>query len=179
VKEIVKPVISKEEIENKVSELAKIISEDYKGEEVTLICTLKGAVVFMVDLAKKLELDAVKLEFIQASSYVGGTSSTGVINIIKDLNTNLEGKNVIIIEDIIDTGLTSKYLFEYFRTMNPKSLKICTLLYKECKKEEQNILDVDYIGFHIDDFFVIGYGLDYEDRYRNLDFVGELSFVEE
>jgi len=166
-------MISKEELHERVAELGAEISKDYKGQSVLTICVLKGAVLFLSDLIRELNVET-KIDFMAVSSYGASTKSTGVVRILKDLDSNIEGENVIIIEDIIDSGLTLKYLKEYLLARDPKSLKICTLL----DKPERRIADVkaDYIGFTIENKFIVGYGLDYNQRYRNLPYI---SYLEE
>jgi len=167
-------LISEKEIEKKVTEVANQIMQDYEDKPITFICVLKGASVFMVDLAKKIK-NSVEFEFIRTSSYENGTESTGVVRLLKDIEISIEGKDVIIIEDILDTGRTLNYLKDYFLRQNPNSLKVCTLL----DKPDRRVVDVkaDYNAFSIPDKFVIGYGLDYAEKYRNLPFVGVLSNV--
>ncbi len=166
-------MISKEELQARVAELGAEISRDYKGESILAICVLKGAVLFMSDLIRELNVET-KIDFMAVSSYGASTKSTGVVRILKDLDSNIEGENIIIVEDIIDSGLTLKYLKEYLLARNPKSLKICTLL----DKPERRAADVaaDYIGFTIENKFIVGYGLDYNQKYRNLPYI---SYLEE
>ena len=166
-------MINKEEIKKRVSELGAEISKDYKGESILAICVLKGAVLFMSDLIRELNVET-KIDFMAVSSYGASTKSTGVVRILKDLDSNIEGENVIIVEDIIDSGLTLKYLKEYLLARNPKSLKICTLL----DKPERRATDIraDYVGFSIENKFIVGYGLDYDQKYRNLP---DISYLEE
>ena len=173
--ERVETLISKEEVEAKVQELADQIMKDYAGEEIYLVCVLKGGVTFMVDLARKIKGD-VLFDFMVVSSYGSDTKSSGHIKIKKDLDGNIEGKNVLIVEDIIDSGNTLSQLRKFLLGRNPKSLKICTILDKPARREVE--VPVDYTGFQIPDLFVVGYGLDYDQRYRNLDFIGELHFDE-
>lgn len=166
-------MIGREELKKRVSELGQEISKDYKGESILAICVLKGAVIFMSDLIRELNVET-KIDFMAVSSYGASTKSTGVVRILKDLDSNIEGENVVIVEDIIDSGLTLKYLKEYLLARNPKSLKICTLL----DKAERRIADVkaDYIGFSIENKFIVGYGLDFDQKYRNLPYI---SYLEE
>lgn len=166
-------MINKEEIKKRVSELGAEISKDYKGESILAICVLKGAVLFMSDLIRELNVET-KIDFMAVSSYGASTKSTGVVRILKDLDSNIEGENVIIVEDIIDSGLTLKYLKEYLLARNPKSLKICTLL----DKPERRATDIraDYVGFSIENKFIVGYGLDYDQKSRNLPYI---SYLEE
>lgn len=166
-------MISREEISKKVAELGHEISKDYKGESILAICVLKGAVLFMSDLIRELNVET-EIDFMAVSSYGASTESTGVVRILKDLDSNIENKNVLIVEDIIDSGLTLKYLKEYLLARNPKSLKICTLL----DKPERRMADIkaDYIGFSIENKFIVGYGLDFDQKYRNLPYI---SYLEE
>lgn len=164
-------LISEEELQKRVKEMAKQISEDYKGKDITFICILKGSVFFTVDLAKNIPGN-VKLEFIRVSSY-HGTESTGKIELKLDLKEDIEGKDVIIIEDIVDTGRTLSYLKEHLKTKKPNSLKICTLL----DKKERRVCEIEpeYVGFNIPDKFVLGYGLDVDEVYRNLPYIGYID----
>lgn len=164
-------LISEAKIEKRLDELAKQIMKDYGDEDLLFITVLKGAAVFMVELAKKIK-NNVEFEFIQAKSYEG-TESTGKVEITQDLTGKIDGKNVIIIEDIIDTGRTLEYLMRYLTFHNPKSIKLCTLLSKPSRRVVE--LKVDYVGFSIPDEFVIGYGLDYNQKYRNLPYIGVIK----
>ncbi len=168
-----KVLISEEELHKRIKELAKQIYEDYKGEELTFICILKGSIFFTVDLSKEMPCD-INFEFIRVSSY-HGQNSTGVIEMKVELQGDIKGKDVIIIEDIIDTGRTLSYLMEYLRSKGPKSLKICSLL----DKKERRVckMDADYVGFDIPDKFVLGYGLDVDEKYRNLPYIGYFDNV--
>lgn len=156
----------------KVAEIARRIEEDYEGEPIVLVGILKGSVHFLSDLARHLRLDS-KLDFLQASSYHGTRQTTGIVNIRKDLDININGLNVIIVEDIVDTGTTVNYLRELLDTRKPKSLRVAALL----SKPEAHQVDakVDYVGFEIPNEFVVGYGLDYGERYRNLPFIAILD----
>jgi len=144
--------------------LGKTISRDYSGKYLVLIGVLKGSVIFIADLVRALEIN-VTFDFMAVSSYGCATQSSGVVKILKDLDTNIEGKDVLIVEDIIDSGLTLKYLIENLKTRNPASLKICTLLDKPTRRKAA--IKIDYCGFQIPDAFVVGYGLDYAEKYRN------------
>lgn len=170
--EKIKTLISKEELETRICEIAKQIEEEYKDKEITLICILKGSVFFTVDLAKRINGN-VKLEFIRVSSYIDGTESSGTVEMKLDLQDSIEGKDVIIVEDIIDTGRTLSYLIDYMKTKNPKSMKLCTLL----DKPERRIYNVkvDYTGFQIPDKFVVGYGLDVDEKYRNFPYIAYIE----
>ena len=169
---ITEVLISESELMEKVEEMAKAIENDYKGEDIFIIGVLKGACVFVSDLMRKINLN-VELDFMSVSSYGKSTKSSGVVKILKDLDLEIENKHVIIVEDIIDTGLTLKYLTENLMSRNPKSLKICTLLDKPDRRKCH--LDVDYIGFTIPDRFIVGYGIDCAEMYRNLPFIGIVS----
>lgn len=169
----VKEVLYSEEVlKAKVKELADRISEDYKDKELLLIGVLKGANVFMCDLMRQINFP-IQIDFIAASSYGHSTESSGVVKILKDLDYSIEGKDVIIIEDIIDTGLTLKYLIENFKSRKPNTLEICTLLDKPERRIAQ--LSVKYIGFQIPDEFIVGYGIDYAELYRNLPYIATLK----
>mgnify|MGYP003358775940 FL=1 len=172
-KEKVDVLISEKEIDNRILEIADRINKDYEGEELTLICVLKGGVMFMCDLAKKLNLN-VRLDFMSVSSYGSQTKSSGVVKIIKDLDNSIDGKNVLVVEDIIDSGNTLSYLMDILKKRGPKSIKLCTLLDKPSRREKKDVL-VDYVCFEIEDKFVVGYGLDYDQRYRNLPYIGVME----
>ena len=172
-KEKVDVLISEKEIENRILEIADRINKDYEGEELTLICVLKGGVMFMCDLAKKLNLN-VRLDFMSVSSYGSQTKSSGVVKIIKDLDDSIDGKNVLVVEDIIDSGNTLSYLMDILKKRGPKSIKLCTLLDKPSRREKKDVF-VDYVCFEIEDKFVVGYGLDYDQRYRNLPYIGVME----
>jgi len=172
-KEKVDVLISEKEIDNRILEIADRINKDYEGEELTLICVLKGGVMFMCDLAKKLNLN-VRLDFMSVSSYGSQTKSSGVVKIIKDLDNSIDGKNVLVVEDIIDSGNTLSYLMDILKKRGPKSIKLCTLLDKPSRREKKDVF-VDYVCFEIEDKFVVGYGLDYDQRYRNLPYIGVME----
>ncbi|XVG94944.1 hypoxanthine phosphoribosyltransferase [Eubacteriales bacterium KG127] len=167
-----KILFTQEQIWQRAKELGKEISEDYQGEEVIVLGTLKGAVLWMSDILKNLTVDT-KIDFISASSYGSGTTSSGIVKITKDIDMDLFNKNVLILEDIIDTGTTLKYLRDYIAERNPKSVKICSLLDKPSRRKAD--VTGDYIGFTVDDLFVIGYGLDYDQKYRNLPYISYLE----
>ena len=170
-----KVLINEETLNKRIEELANQISEDYKGEEIVLVCTLKGAVYFTIDLSKKITKNEVILDFVRVSSYgINNRETTGKLNFKLDISEDIQNKNVIIIEDIIDSGITLNYLYDYLKTKNPKSLKICVLLNK--KERRQKEIALDYVGFEIENKFVLGYGLDYDEKYRNLPYIG---YVEE
>lgn len=159
-------------ISNKVNELGSIISKEYAGEDLIVIGVLKGANVFLSDLIRKISIP-ITIDFMAVSSYGHSTETSGVVKIIKDLDNSIEGKNILIVEDIIDTGLTLKYLLENLHSRNPKSISICTLLDKP-ERRKVNI-DIDYAGFKIPDEFIVGYGIDYAEKYRNLPFIATLK----
>jgi len=167
----IKELISKEKIEKRIEELAEQISRDYEGRNIEFIVVLKGAAIFAVELAMKLKPN-VRFDFIEISSY-SGTESTGILKVNKDLKADIEGKDVLIVEDIIDTGRTLSYLKEYLLSKNPKSLKICTLV----SKPSRRIVDVpiDYNGFEIEDKFIVGHGFDIDEDYRNLPYIGYIE----
>ena len=172
-KEKVDVLISEKEIDNRILEIADRINKDYEGEELTLICVLKGGVMFMCDLAKRLNLN-VRLDFMSVSSYGSQTKSSGVVKIIKDLDDSIDVKNVLVVEDIIDSGNTLSYLMDILKKRGPKSIKLCTLLDKPSRREKKDVF-VDYVCFEIEDKFVVGYGLDYDQRYRNLPYIGVME----
>lgn len=166
-------LISEKRIQDRLEEIADDISKTYEGESVTIVCILKGAVVATVELAKKIKLP-VEFEFMDVSSYGDSTVSSGELKINKDLESSLEGKNVIISEDIVDTGRTLSCLIEYLKGKNPKSLRLFALFDKTARREFD--VKVDWKGFDIPDEFIVGFGLDYAQRYRNLPYIGVLSF---
>ena len=172
-KEKVDILISENEIHNRILEIEDRINKDYEGEELTLICVLKGGVMFMCDLARRLNL-SVRLDFMSVSSYGSETKSSGVVKIIKDLDDSIDGKNVLVVEDIIDSGNTLSYLIDILKKRGPKSIKLCTLLDKPSRREKKDVF-VDYVCFEIEDRFVVGYGLDYDQRYRNLPYIGVME----
>lgn len=161
-------LINNAKIEKRLDELAKQIEKEYENKTIVFLGVLKGSVPFMWELAKRIKND-IEFEYIELSSYKG-KESTGKITLHKDIKNSIEGKDVLIIEDIIDTGRTLDFLLEYLKDKNPKSIKIATLLSKPSKRIID--LNVDYIGFKIDDVFVVGYGLDYDQKYRNLPYIG-------
>ncbi len=163
--------LSEEKIKNRIKELGVEITKDYSGEELVVVGVLNGAFMFCADLIRELKLP-VHIEFVSASSYVG-TESSGEVKINLDLKSNIEGKNVLLVEDIIDTGLTMKQLRENFLKRNPKSLKLASLLFKPARLEHK--VDIDYLAFEIEDHFVIGYGLDFDGKYRELPYIGIYS----
>ena len=168
--EAVRVLLKEEEVEKRICEVAEMINRDYAGKQVHLICILKGGVFFTCELAKRLTVP-VSMDFMSVSSYGGGTESSGVVRIIKDLDNSIEGKDVLIVEDIIDSGRTLAYLIEILKQRNPASIHLCTLLDKpERRVKKQG--KVDYVCFTIPDEFVVGYGLDYDQKYRNLAYIG-------
>lgn len=166
----IRVLLTEEEVNKKISEVAAQINKDYEGKEVHLICILKGGVFFTCELAKRLTIP-VSLDFMSVSSYGSDTKSSGVVKIIKDLDEPLEGKNVIIVEDIIDSGRTLAYLIEVLKQRNPKNIELCTLLDKPERRVKKQVR-VKYTCFTIPDEFVVGYGLDYDQKYRNLPYIG-------
>lgn len=163
--DIEKVLYSKEEIAKRVRELGEQITKDFKGQPVTLICILRGSCVFFADLLREIKLE-VDIDFISVSSYGAGTVTTGEVNMIKDLGAPIKDKNVILVEDIIDTGTTLSYLKKILEARDPKSIKICTILDKPSRRKVE--IKGDYVGFEIPDEFVVGYGLDYDQKYRNI-----------
>ena len=167
-----KVLYTQEEIEKRIIELADQITKDYKDKNLFVVGILKGAAPFMMELIKHIDNDSLTMDFMSVSSYGNGDTSTGVVRLIKDLDTPLEGKDVLIVEDIIDTGNTMKYLKDLFNSRNPLSLKTVALFDKPKRREVD--LKGDYIGFTIDDKFIFGFGLDYEERYRQIPYVLEV-----
>ena len=165
-------LIDRNAIQARIKEMAAQLEKDYKGESVVMICILRGASVFFCDLVRELDLD-VRFEFMSVSSYGAGTTSSGEVRIVKDINAPLAGRNVIIVEDIIDSGNTLSYLKRLLEQRNPKSLKICALLDKPSRRKVE--LQGDYVGFTVEDKFLVGYGLDYAEKYRNLKDIGILK----
>ena len=155
----------------RVEELGAEITRDYEGKELVLITVLKGSIIFAADLARSIPLP-LTMEFMGLSSYGDDTKSTGVVRVTLDLSKPIEGKHVLIVEDIVDTGLTMQYLLRNMKTRNPASIGVCTLLHKPARQTVE--VPLDYIGFTIDDHFVVGYGLDYQQKYRNLGFIGHM-----
>ncbi len=170
--DIAEVLITEEAISSTIASLAQQISADYRGEDLLLVGVLKGAFVFMADLARALELP-IDLDFMAVSSYGSATKSSGVVRILKDLDYEISGRHVLLVEDIVDSGLTISYLLRYLRARRPASLKICSLLWK--KGQQAAPFEVDYAGFEIPPVFVVGFGLDYAEKYRNLPYVGVLK----
>ena len=175
-KETSRVLIPEDKVDERIAQLGEQISRDYAGKQVHLIGILKGSIFFICELAKRITVP-VTMDFMSVSSYGAGTKSTGVVKLIKDLDEPIEGKDVLVVEDIIDSGHTLSYLLQNLTSRNPASLRLCTLLDKPERREVD--VDVDYQGFRIPDEFVIGYGLDYDQRYRNLPYIGVLSLTEE
>ena len=173
--EKIKVLISEEEVDARIRELGEKISKEYEGKQIHLICVLKGGVFCMCELAKRITVP-VSMDFMCVGSYGDGTKSSGVVRLAKDLDESIENKEVLIVEDIIDSGNTLYYLMDVLQRRKPASLHLCTLL----DKPERRVKDVkvDYVGFNIPDEFVVGYGLDYAQRYRNLPFIGVVEGVE-
>ncbi len=165
-------LFTEQEIASRVNELAEQINTDYAGQEVILVCILKGAFAFTADLARKLKINC-RIEFMQVSSYADKTESSGSIKIIKDINVPVDGKYLLIIEDIIDTGITMNNLKKMLGLRNAASIKLCALLDKPSRREAD--IDADYIGFVVEDHFLVGYGLDYAQNYRNLPYIAILK----
>jgi len=167
----IKTLIDKESISKRIRELANDINSYYKDEEVLVVCILKGAFMFLSDLVRELDID-IEIDFMIISSYGNNTKSSGEIRIIKDLQKSIKNKNILIVEDIVDTGYTLDHLLKYLHSREPKDIRICTFLNKKCRRAVN--IDIDFSAFEIGDEFVIGYGLDYAQRYRQLPFLGVL-----
>lgn len=172
IEDIQEILLSTEALATRVKELGDQIGADYAGKQILMIGILRGAVIFMADLARAIDVP-VAIDFMAVSSYGISSRSSGVVRILKDLDENVEDKHLLIVEDIIDTGLTLKYLLDNLRSRKPASLKICTLLNKPSRRKAE--VPIDYNGFDIPDYFVVGYGLDYAGKYRNLPFIGVLK----
>ena len=169
-------LLSEEEVDKRINEIGKQISKDYEGKNLHLICVLKGGVFFMCELAKRIDVP-VSMDFMAISSYGADTKSSGVIKIVKDLDESITGKDVLVVEDIVDSGRTLSYLLMMLKERKPNSLRLCTLLDKPDRRVID--VDVDYTGFEIPDEFVVGYGLDYAQKYRNLPYIGVVHLDEE
>ncbi len=165
-------LITEASIQARTRELGRQISQDYAGQDLLLVCVLKGAVAFLTDLMRQITIPH-EIDFMAISSYGASTESSGVVRILKDLDSNIEGRNVLIVEDIVDTGRTLNYISQNLRTRQPKSLRICTLLNKPSRREID--IPLDYVGFEIPNKFVIGYGLDFAEIYRSLPYIGVLK----
>ena len=175
-KETSRVLIPEDKVDERIAQLGEQISRDYADKQVHLIGILKGSIFFICELAKRITVP-VTMDFMSVSSYGAGTKSSGVVKLIKDLDEPIEGKDVLVVEDIIDSGHTLSYLLKNLSSRNPASIRLCTLLDKPERREVD--VEVDYQGFSIPDEFVIGYGLDYDQRYRNLPYIGVLSLTEE
>ena len=171
--ERVKVLLTEEEVDARIQAIGDQISRDYEGRQVHLVCVLKGGSFFMCELAKRIRVP-VSLDFMSVSSYGSETKSSGVVKIVKDLDETLAGKDVIVVEDIVDSGRTLSYLMEMLKDRKPASLRLCTLLDKPDRREVE--VPVDYTGFVIPDKFIVGYGLDYDQKYRNLPYIGIVEF---
>ena len=173
--EKIKVLITEEEVDARIRELGEKIRKEYEGKQIHLICVLKGGVFFMCELAKRITVP-VSMDFMCVGSYGDGTKSSGVVRLAKDLDESIENKEVLIVEDIIDSGRTLSHLVKLLGQRNPKTMTLCTLL----DKPDRRVVDVDveYTGFTIPDEFVVGYGLDYDQKYRNLPYIGVLEFVD-
>ena len=175
-KETVSILIPEDKVDERIAQLGEQISQDYEGRQVHLIGILKGSIFFICELAKRITVP-VTMDFMSVSSYGAGTKSSGVVKLIKDLDEPIIGKDVLVVEDIIDSGRTLNYLLKNLSSRQPASIRLCTMLDKPERREVD--VEVDYQGFRIPDEFVIGYGLDYDQRYRNLPYIGVLSLTEE
>ena len=171
--EHVRVLLAEEDVDRRIQEIGDQISKDYDGKQIHLICVLKGGSFFMCELAKRITVP-VSLDFMSVSSYGSATKSSGVVKIVKDLDEPLKDKDVLVVEDIVDSGRTLSYLLEMLKDRGPKSLRLCTLLDKPDRRVVK--VNVDYTGFEIPDEFVVGYGLDYAQRYRNLPYIGVVEF---
>lgn len=171
--EHVKVLLSEEEVDARIKQIGEQISKDYQDREVHLICVLRGGSFFMCELAKRITVP-VSLDFMSVSSYGSDTKSSGVVKIVKDLDDSIKDKDVIVVEDIVDSGRTLSYLMEMLEAREPATLRLCTLLDKPDRRVVN--VNVDYTGFQIPDEFVVGYGLDYDQRYRNLPYIGVVEF---
>jgi hypoxanthine phosphoribosyltransferase len=165
-------LITEEQLKSRIHELGRNISADYEGQDLLLVCVLKGAVTFLADLMRQITIPHA-IDFMAISSYGASTESSGVVRILKDLDTNISGRSVLIVEDIIDTGRTLNYITQNLKTRKPTSVRICTLLSKPSRREIE--IPLDYVGFEIPNKFVIGYGLDFGEIYRNLPYIGVLK----
>lgn len=173
--EKIRVMIPEDKVDARIKEIGEEISKQYEGEEVHLICVLRGGSFFMCELAKRISVP-VTLDFMSVSSYGMDTKSSGVVKIVKDLDDSIKGKNVIVVEDVVDSGRTLSYLLDMLKDRGPKSLRLCTLLDKPERRVVQ--VHVDYTGFEIPDEFVVGYGLDYAQKYRNLPYIGVVELDE-
>ncbi|MDO4621918.1 MAG: hypoxanthine phosphoribosyltransferase [Eubacteriales bacterium] len=167
-------LIDEEQLQERIKVVAEQISRDYEGKCIHVICILKGGVAFMCDLVKRIDVP-ITMDFMSVSSYGSGTSSSGIVKIVKDLDQPIEGRDVLIVEDIIDSGRTLSYLLKLLSERKPNSIRLCTLLDKPDRRVVKDV-NVEYVGFNIPDAFVVGCGLDYDQRYRNLPYIGVVSF---
>ncbi|MFD3155552.1 hypoxanthine phosphoribosyltransferase [Haloimpatiens sp. FM7330] len=163
---------SQEQLKDKIKEIGKNINRDYEGKDLVLVGILKGSVMFMSDLLREITIPC-QMDFMAVSSYGNSTETSGVVRILKDLDFQIKGKHIIIVEDIIDTGITLKYLMKYLKSRNPKSLEIACLLNKPERREIE--IDVKYSGYNVPDYFIVGYGIDFAEKYRNLPYIGILK----
>ena len=164
-------LITEEQLQQRIAELGAQITEEYEGKRLLLLCVLKGAVIFLVDLARQIQL-SLEMDFMAVSSYGASTQSSGIVRILKDLEDSVEGQHILVVEDIVDSGLTLDYLLRSLTARGPASIKVCGLLLKDRPRELS--IPIDYVGFTIPDKFVVGYGLDFAERYRNLPYIGVL-----
>jgi len=167
-----KPLITQRQIEKRITELGTKITADYEGKEIVMVCLLKGAYVFFADLVRNVHIP-VDVDFMMVSTYGARTSSSGIVKIISDLSSSIKGKDVLLVEDIVDSGLTLSYLYKTMKAKKPRSLKLCVLLDKVERRKYE--IPIDYIGFTVPNKYVIGYGLDYQDKYRNLPYIAVLD----
>jgi len=170
--DISRVLIATQQLQARVAEMGKAISEDYEGQDLLLVCVLKGGFMFLADLMRRITIPH-EIDFMATASYGRSTESSGIVRILKDLNTSVEGRSLLVVEDIVDTGLTLQYLLHLLRDRNPASLQVCCLLDKRTRRRVE--VPLDYVGFTVPDEFVVGYGLDYGQLYRNLPFVGILK----
>ena len=170
--DILEIFFSEEQIQGRIDELAKKINQDYVGKDLVVVSVLRGSAIFTADLVRKIDLP-LTMDFLAVSSYGAGTTSSGQVRILKDLSDSVEGRHIIIVEDILDTGNTLSYLTNMLAAREPASIKICTLLDKPSRRTAD--ITADYVGFEVPDAFVVGYGLDYDERYRNLPYIGILK----
>ena len=170
--DIERVLYSEQQIKDKISELAKRISNDYEGKELLVVGVLKGSVIFAAELIKNITIPC-EIDFMAVSSYGNSTETSGVVRILKDLDHSIEGKDILIVEDIVDSGVTLDYLLKYLKARKANSINITTLLNKEARRKVD--IDVKYVGFEVPDEFIVGYGIDYAEKYRNLPFIGILK----
>jgi len=171
-KDIKEVLLTQEQISKRIKEMGKKISSDYSGKRLVLVGILKGSVIFLSDLMKEIDIPCT-MDFMAVSSYGSATESTGVVKILKDLDSSIEGEDVLIVEDIIDTGITLSYLKNYLKSRHPSSIEIASLLNKPSRRKSEIV--PKYIGFDVPDYFLVGYGMDFDEKYRNLPYVGSLK----